>query len=145
MSTLAERVREAANDVADPCSVAQRMPAGMVDMGLVTHIATTDTEAGTDVEVTLRVTAPGCMYMPYFELELRRRLADLPGLGRVSVVWSPDIDWTEQDMAAPLRAALQARRQASLQRLGATLPITRLPVLEPTTASVTGESHDRNE
>jgi len=102
-----------ADEVIDPCSLAQGVPAGLAEMGLVHSVALEDAGAGTTrVRVRLRLTAPGCLYGVAFERELRARLLARADVAAVEVEWDGTFDWTPEDMAASLRARLEERRGA---------------------------------
>lgn len=115
MTALAERVRALANEVHDPCSMAQGLPIGIVDMGLLLGVQLAEAaEGGVDVRLDLRVTAPGCMYTPYFERELRARVGALPEVRSLRLEWQPDLDWTPADIAPAAREKLRRRRERML-------------------------------
>src|SRR5262245_50602576 len=119
MAALEERVRERVNSIQDPCSLAQRLPIGLADMGLVTGVKVseaTDAEGRHDVELVLRVTAPGCMYVPFMDRSIRAALEELDEVGEISTEWEPTADWTPDDIAEPVRKRLAEVRA---QRYGA--------------------------
>jgi metal-sulfur cluster biosynthetic enzyme len=109
---LADRIALIADEVIDPCSLAQGVPAGLTEMGLLTAITLTPGEGAAHVELRLRLTAPGCMYGVAFERELRARVGELPEVAAIDVVWDDAFDWTPDDMAPSLTARLAARRDA---------------------------------
>jgi metal-sulfur cluster biosynthetic enzyme len=113
MAALEQRVRERVNAIDDPCSLAHRLPVGLADMGLVTAIEVADDpdpDGRHDVHLTLRVTAPGCMYVPFMDKAIRANLAELDEVGEVSTFWDPDADWSRNEIAAPARERLAAAR-----------------------------------
>lgn len=115
MTALADRIRALANEVDDPCSLAQGVPIGLVDMGLLLGLELTEAPAGGfHVRLDLRVTAPGCMYTPYFERELRQRLEALPEVRSLRLEWRPDLEWTPSDIAPAARERLRQRRERLL-------------------------------
>jgi metal-sulfur cluster biosynthetic enzyme len=119
MAALEQQVRERINAIEDPCSLAHRLPVGLADMGLVTAIEVADdadAKGRHDVHLTLRVTAPGCMYVPFMDKAIRANLAELGEVGEVSTFWDPDADWSRSDIAEPVRermAAVRAERMAA--------------------------------
>jgi metal-sulfur cluster biosynthetic enzyme len=119
MTTLEEQVRERLNAIEDPCSLAQRLPVGLADMGLVTAIEVADVDAAGrhDIHLRLRVTAPGCMYVPFMDKAIRANLAELDEVDQVSTEWDPDADWSPRDIAEPVRRRLAETRA---ERMGAT-------------------------
>jgi metal-sulfur cluster biosynthetic enzyme len=117
---LADRVREAVNEVPDPCSVSQGVPTGLVDMGLLCDIALSDPDDGQrDVRVELRLTAPGCLYAIYFEREIRERLETMPDVGQIAIDFSREFDWSPDDIAPHVQRQLKERRE----RLIAQIPV----------------------
>ncbi len=118
--SLAGRVRSAVNDVPDPCSVSQGVPTGLVDMGLLCAI---DVEPPVDgrssVTVRLRLTGPGCLYAIYFEREIRERVEAMPDVRQIEIDFSPEFDWSPDDIAPHVQEQLRERRE----RLIAQLPV----------------------
>jgi len=126
---LKARVLERINAVQDPCSLAQAIPIGLTDMGLVTdvRVADADAEGRHDVELVLRVTAPGCMYMPFMDRSIRAAVADLEEVGEITTEWDPDADWDPGQIAAPARRRIaesheRRLRAARARRAGAAAP-----------------------
>jgi len=71
------RVKEALQEVLDPCSVGRGVPAGLVDMGMVKAVEVGSTPDGhAVVAVELRITSPACTFQPYFEREVRPHVPD---------------------------------------------------------------------
>lgn len=122
-AALERRIRALANEVVDPCSVAQALPVGLVDMGMLLGVTVAPVDApagGCAVALRLRTTAPGCLYVVFFERELRVRIEALPGVASLAIEWDGAWDWTPDEMATEVRAALAERRRALLAR---TLPL----------------------
>ena len=74
------------------------IPVNMVDLGLIYSCKLTDAEeGGTDVEIKMTLTAPGCGMGPMLMDEVRAKVLDVTGVRDVLVelVWDPP--WT-QDM-----------------------------------------------
>lgn len=121
-ATLEERIRALANEIVDPCSAAQALPVGLVDMGLLLGVDVTPAGAGraaagrVDVTLRLRTTAPGCLYVVFFERELRGRIEALPEVASLALAWDGAWDWTPDELAPGVRAALAERRRALLER-----------------------------
>jgi len=116
---LEQRILERINAVQDPCSLAQAIPVGLTDMGLVTQVrvADADAEGRHDVELVLRVTAPGCMYMPFMDRSIRTAVADLEEVGEISTEWDPTADWSPGDIAASAQQRIAESRQRRLQQV----------------------------
>ena len=81
---IEERIVALANEIVDPCSAAQSVQVGLVDMGMLLRVEIAPAAGGAaaaarwDVTLHLRTTGPGCLYVVFFERELRalRRNAD---------------------------------------------------------------------
>ena len=110
-----------ANGIVDPCSAAQAVQVGLVDMGMLLHVGIAPAagvapaaEAATawDVTLRLRTTGPGCLYGVYFERELRDRIGSQPDVASLTLEWDDAWDWTPDAMAPAARDALAARRRA---------------------------------
>lgn len=107
-ATTQEEVRDALATVVDPCSQAAGIPLSLPDMGLVAAISITD--GGRRVEVTLRVTAPQCLFAPLFAVEAENRILDLPTVDVAVVTIADDLDWSEDDLSPRAKAQLAAVR-----------------------------------
>lgn len=115
---LRERVLAAIDSIQDPCSLAQAIPVGLSEMGLVTDVRLG--EPGADgrrnLALTLRVTAPGCMYVPFMDRSIRAAVGELEEIGEITTDWDPDADWSLDDIAAPARQRIAEARQRRLAR-----------------------------
>lgn len=119
MDRLKERVLERINAVQDPCSLAQAIPIGLSDMGLVTgvRLSEADAEGRHDVELTLRVTAPGCLYMPFMDRSIKTAVAELEEVREITTEWDPEADWSPTEIAEPARMRIAASRAERLRRV----------------------------
>lgn len=115
--SLKERVLERVNAIEDPCSLAQAIPIGLSDMGLVTDVRVSDAdgEGCHDVELVLRVTAPGCMYVPFMDRSIRAAVADLDEIGEIKTEWDPMADWSPGDIAPAAQRRIAESRQRRLR------------------------------
>jgi metal-sulfur cluster biosynthetic enzyme len=105
-------VSEALQQVLDPCSVGRGVPAGLGDMGMVKRVALGSTPDGRSlVTVELRITSPACTFQPYFEQQVRERLAAIDELGEVRIEWNSDFDWSDDDMSPSLKQRLREKRK----------------------------------
>ena len=111
MSTVdLERVREALQQVVDPCSVGRGVPAGLSDMGMVKGVGLDSTSTGrSTVTVELRITSPACTFQPYFEREVRERLDTIEASTRSGSNGTRTFDWSDDDMS-PVAEATPARK-----------------------------------
>jgi len=107
---LVARVRDMANQIPDPCGLAQSQSIGMADMGLLRAIEAVNKNGAWSVTIRARVTSPECLHFVYFERELRAALRTLPEIGEVHVEWDNGLDWTPEDMNDVARARLRERR-----------------------------------
>jgi metal-sulfur cluster biosynthetic enzyme len=105
-----QEIRAQLNEIGDPCSVAQGVPMGLDDMGLVRDVAIDDDG---NVAIDLRLTSPSCHIVGYFGEEAKRRVLALPGVRSVSVEVDLGLDWTPQMMSED---AKQRRREAFMAR-----------------------------
>lgn len=108
--TLEASVRRLLDEVKDPCSVAQNIPMGLDEMGVVKAVRISPTGV---VEVELRLTSPVCEMIGYMRQEAIAKIGALPGVTEVLVTHDAGLDW-DHDLIAP---AAQARRQARLATL----------------------------
>lgn len=115
---LEERVLAAIDSIQDPCSLAQAIPIGLSEMGLVSDVRLGEPRADgrRDVELVLRVTAPGCMYVPFMDRSIRAAVGELDEIGEIVTDWDPDADWSLSDIAAPARERIAAARERRLRR-----------------------------
>lgn len=108
--SLAERVREAANAVPDPCSMARNLNLGVADMGMIRDIRLEEVSSGRwSVTMLIRLTAPSCMYMPYFEENLRREVTRLPDVDEFRIAWDGNFDWTPESLSPAAKEKVEAR------------------------------------
>jgi metal-sulfur cluster biosynthetic enzyme len=117
---LQTRVLAALDTVQDPCSLAQAIPIGIAEMGMVTDVRVggADEVGLRDVELVLRVTAPGCMYVPFMDRSIRVAVGELEEVRDVSTVWEPTADWTPDAISPPARARIAEARRRRLSGAG---------------------------
>jgi metal-sulfur cluster biosynthetic enzyme len=103
-----ERVEAELREVMDPCSCLTPTPLNIVDLGLVREVSVEPEQ----IEVSLGMTDPMCLYFPDIATEIKRRVGDLGWEGSVSVQWDTAADWSPERMSpAARRARLAARRR----------------------------------
>jgi metal-sulfur cluster biosynthetic enzyme len=102
-----EEVISRLQEVIDPCSAATRVPLSIVEMGMVENV---DFASG-NVVVALRMTSPLCHALPYFQMEVERVLADIPGIGSVKCTFDHGGNWQPDDMSVDARRKLADRRE----------------------------------
>lgn len=115
---LRERILERIDSVQDPCSLAQAIPVGISEMGMVTDVRISDPgpSGHRDVELVLRLTAPGCMYVPFMDRSIRATVSELSEVGEIAIEWSPDSDWSPADISEPARLRIAEARERRLRR-----------------------------
>jgi metal-sulfur cluster biosynthetic enzyme len=118
-AALKERVLAAIDSVQDPCSLAQAVPVGLTEMGLVSDVRLGEPNADgrRDVSLVLRVTAPGCMYVPFMDSSIRAAVGELEGVGEITTEWDPDADWSPADIAPPAQRRIAESRERRLRLL----------------------------
>ena len=102
-------VREQADDVHDPCSMALGLNVGLSEMGLIRNVEVVQLGPDWSVKVHVRLTSPGCQYFFYFQEQLEARLLAHPRITGVEVTWDHVLDWTPEDMAHSARNRIAQR------------------------------------
>ena len=139
---LRQLVLDAANEIHDPCGLAYGHAIGLADMGLIRALDVQESVGGWRVDVTLRLTAPTCLYYFYFERELRFRLEGIDGVVGVEIRWDQVYDWTPDALAPSARARLEEARARTLARLEANrAEASALARQAPEHASISGQGH----
>jgi metal-sulfur cluster biosynthetic enzyme len=95
------------HEIADPCSAATNVPLSIVEMGMVENV---EIESG-NVVVALRMTSPLCHAIAYFQMEIERVLAGIPGIGRVACTFDHGENWRPDHMTAEAQGKLAVRRE----------------------------------
>lgn len=106
-------IRQALDQVCDPCSIAANAPVSIIDMGLVRGWSV---DAEDNLVVRMCVTSPSCTMGPHMVRAAERLLAAIPGLRSARVEIDPAVFWTPGDMTRRGRDLLDARRSASLAK-----------------------------
>ncbi|MDE0061887.1 MAG: hypothetical protein OXP09_19590 [Gammaproteobacteria bacterium] len=102
-------VSDRINEVVDPCSRAQGVAIGLVDMGLVRELKVEPEGGGWCVRLKLRLTSPGCLYFVYFEESIRERIVH-PAIKRLEVGFDSGLDWTPESMSSSAQRQLREHR-----------------------------------
>src|ERR1700732_1521750 len=108
-----EDVMSRLQQVIDPCSAATKVPLSIVEMGMVENVEF----ASGDVVVALRMTSPLCHALPYFQMEVERVLADIPGIGGVTCTFDHGGNWQPDHMTVGAQRKLADRREFSRSRV----------------------------
>jgi metal-sulfur cluster biosynthetic enzyme len=95
------------DEVVDPCSAATKVPLSIVEMGMVENV---EFAAG-NVIVALRMTSPLCHALPYFQMEVERVLAAIPGIGGVSCTFDHGGNWQPGHVTVGAQRKLADRRE----------------------------------
>lgn len=107
-------VRGAANQVYDPCGLAQGVSIGIADLGLIRSLNVERLESGWGVSLRIRLTSPGCFYFFYFEREIRDRLKAVPEIRSLNMEWDEVLDWTPEEMSESAQLKLKEHREKVL-------------------------------
>jgi metal-sulfur cluster biosynthetic enzyme len=124
MTVDRELVEQRLDEVVDPCSAANGTDLGLVEMGLVADIEIESTQ----VNVSLRLTSPFCMQIPYFIDEVEEKVGELDGVSSVTLETDQGMEWHQGMMADSARARREERKAARLEKLEAE---STAPVNEP--------------
>jgi metal-sulfur cluster biosynthetic enzyme len=124
MTVDRELVEQRLDEVVDPCSAANGTDLGLVEMGLVADIEIESTQ----VTVSLRLTSPFCMQIPYFIDEVEEKVGELDGVSSVTLETDQGMEWHQGMMADSARARREERKAARLEKLEAE---STAPVNEP--------------
>lgn len=101
------------NEVVDPCSQAQGVAIGLLDMGLVRKLEVEPEGGGWCVRLKLRLTSPGCLYFVYFEESIRERIVH-PAILRLEIGFDSGLDWTPESMSSSAQRRLSEHRSRLL-------------------------------
>src|SRR5258708_8621797 len=82
------------HEIIDPCSAATKVPLSIVEMGMVENVEL----ASGNVIVALRMTSPMCQALPYFQMEVERVLAGIPGIDGVKCTFYHGANWQPDNM-----------------------------------------------
>jgi len=107
--SLDYRIRQALNEIHDPCSVASGRPTGLVDMGLVLGWQLEDRV----LSVTFAVTFAGCTMAPHFTEAARKALSAFDEFDHVNVTVDTKHVWKRP---ASLKIAMRGEPQAWRKR-----------------------------
>jgi metal-sulfur cluster biosynthetic enzyme len=108
-----QAIREALEQVCDPCSIAANAPISILDMGLVRGWSVDEQD---NLVVHMCVTSPSCAMGPHMVRAAEDLLSNIPGLNSARVDIEPGEFWTPDDMTGRGRGLLEARRSASLAK-----------------------------
>src|SRR6202453_1300931 len=92
--------------ITDPCSAATGVPLSIVEMGMVENV---EFVSG-NVVIALRMTSPLCHALPYFEMEIKRVLANILGIGSVTCTFDHGGNWQPNHMTVGAQRKLADRR-----------------------------------
>jgi metal-sulfur cluster biosynthetic enzyme len=95
------------HQITDPCSAATRVPLSIVEMGMVENVEL----ASGNVIVTLRMTSPLCHALPYFQMEIERVLAGMPGIEGIKCTFDHGGNWRPANMTVGAQQKLAERRE----------------------------------
>jgi metal-sulfur cluster biosynthetic enzyme len=107
MKTSQEDVISRLQQIIDPCSAATTVPLSIVEMGMVENVEL----ASGNVVVALRMTSPLCHALPYFQMEIERVLADIPGIAGVKCTFDHGGNWQPDNMTVGAQRKLADQRE----------------------------------
>jgi metal-sulfur cluster biosynthetic enzyme len=108
MTALERRIRERLDEVVDPCSAANGTDLSIIEMGLLDGI---DVDEG-HVTVSMRLTSPFCMQLPYFVEEVDERVGSIDGVTSVTLETDEGVDWHTGMMTEEARKRRRERKAA---------------------------------
>lgn len=108
MSTLETRIREQLDEVIDPCSAANGTNLSIIEMGLLDEI---DVDEG-HVTVSMRLTSPFCMQLPYFVAEIDERVSAIDEVVSVTLETDEGVDWHTGMMSEEAQEQRRERKAA---------------------------------
>ncbi|PGF17698.1 hypothetical protein CP556_17405 [Natrinema sp. CBA1119] len=108
MTALERRIRERLDEVVDPCSAANGTDLSIIEMGLLDGI---DVNEG-HVTVSMRLTSPFCMQLPYFVEEVDERVSAIDGVVSVTLETDEGVDWHTGMMTEEARKRRRERKAA---------------------------------
>ncbi len=113
MTVARGRVEEQLDEVIDPCSAANGTDLSILEMGLVDDVEVD----GSAVTVSLRLTSPFCMQIPYFTEEVEETVGTLEGVSSVSLETDQGTEWHRGMMTESARVRREERKAARAAEL----------------------------
>jgi metal-sulfur cluster biosynthetic enzyme len=107
MTAILDDVMSRLRQIVDPCSAATRVPLSIVEMGMVQNVEL----ASGNVAIALRMTSPLCHALPYFQMEVERVLASLPGISDVTCTFDHGANWQPEHMTSSAQRKLAEQRE----------------------------------
>jgi metal-sulfur cluster biosynthetic enzyme len=108
VSPTAETVRDRLDAIVDPCSAANGTDLSIVEMGLLKDV----TVDGSDVTVSLRLTSPFCMQLPYFVENIEEEVGAIDDVGTVDVEADNGFEWHSDMMTESAQQRREERKAA---------------------------------
>lgn len=99
-------VRQALENVVDPCSIATGVPISLADMGLIKELRWLDGE----VKLVLQLTSPICWQAANILSAVERTAMSVPGVRSVHCTLDPTSEWMPSMMSAGARERLRRIR-----------------------------------
>jgi metal-sulfur cluster biosynthetic enzyme len=107
------RIKRILNTIGDPCSVASGTPMGIEEMGLIKEL---HLDSNGHLRIAMRLTAPLCHNVGYFNVEIKNRLLALDEVQSLDITMDHGLEWTPENISQQARE----RRMATLRRYGLT-------------------------
>jgi metal-sulfur cluster biosynthetic enzyme len=121
-AALKDRILTTLDTVRDPCSIANRHPMGIVELGLLIELDVNDSG---DVHVLLRPTSPSCTLIGSIMRAVDEQIGKVDGVRSVSVDMDASNEWTPDRMTTAGKDKLDAMRAETLRQLKITPPGAR--------------------
>jgi len=102
-----EEVISRLHEITDPCSAATRVPLSIVEMGMVENVGL----APGKVTIAFRMTSPLCHALPYFQMEVERVLAGIPGIEDIACTFDHGGNWHPDNITPGAQLKLAERRE----------------------------------
>lgn len=107
-----DRILERLDEIIDPCSAANGTDLSIVSMGLIEEI---DIDDG-HVTVSMHLTTPFCMQIPFFIDEVEDRVGSLAGVESVALETDSGIEWSQDMMSEDACRKREQRKRARADR-----------------------------
>jgi FeS assembly SUF system protein len=100
---LTDQVLDALKKVYDP-----EIPVNIVELGLIYDCEVAPAEGGSQVNIRMTLTAPGCGMSGWLKEQVEQRVREVPGVkaANVELVWDPPWDKSRLSEAARLQLGL---------------------------------------
>lgn len=113
MTVERRQIEARLDEIIDPCSAANGTNLSIVEMGLVAAIEVDSSH----VTVSMRLTSPFCMQIPYFIDEIDAKVGDLEGVSSVDIETDQGREWHYGMMSQSAQEQRRARKSTRIEQL----------------------------